>query len=141
MISDKWQKSTSVVSMHRVCKKDLGTYSYKLQKFQMLSEVTKQKIVQRAKGLLKRQKDITLKNLIFSNEKIFTVKAAFNHENDRVLSKSLLAIPEGIKKVCTPQKPPSLMLQSAKIDYNVVRGNSKAFTSCTSKKQYQRKQN
>ena len=99
------EHNTLVASMHRMCKKDQGTYSYKLQKCQMLSEVTKQKRVQRAKGLLKRHRDSTLKNLIFSDEKIFTVKAAFNHQNDRVLSKILLAIPESIKKVCRSQKP------------------------------------
>ena len=91
---------TSVASMNRVCRKDLETYPYQLQKCQMLSKVTKRKKVQRAKRLLKRHKDDTLKNLIFSDVKIFTVEAAFHHQNDRVLSKSLSAIPEDMKKVC-----------------------------------------
>ena len=79
----------------------------------MLSEVTKQKNVQRAKGLLKRHKDDMLRNLVFSDEKIFTVEAAFNHQNDRVLSNSLLVIPEGMKTVCRSQKPTSLMVWAA----------------------------
>ena len=101
---------TSVASMHNVCRKDLETYHYKLQKCQILSEVTKRKRVQRAKGLLKRHKDGTLKNLVFSDEKIFAVETALNHQNDRVMSKNLLAIPEGMKKVCRSQKSFSLMV-------------------------------
>ena len=68
------EHNTSVASMHRVCRKDLGTYPYKLQKCQMLSEVTKRKRVQRAKKLLKRHKDGTLKNLVFSNERFLQLK-------------------------------------------------------------------
>ena len=102
-----------MASRHRVCRKDLGTYPYKLQKCQILSEATKRKRVQTAKGLLKRHKDSMLKNLVFSDEKIFTVEAAFNHQNDRVLSKSLLAISEGMKKVCRSQKSASLMVWAA----------------------------
>ena len=103
----QWHQCTECVE------KNLGTYPYKLQKSQMLSEVTKQKRVQRAKGLLKRHKDGTLKNLVFSNKKIFTVEAAFNHQNDRVQSKSLLAKPEGMKKIHRSQKPASLIVWAA----------------------------
>lgn len=103
----------SVTSMHTVCRKDLGTYPYKLQKCQMLSEITKQKRVQRAKGMLKRHEAGTLRNLVFSDEKLFTVEAAFNHQNDRILAKSMNAIPESMKKVRRSQKPASVMVWAA----------------------------
>ena len=44
-----------------------------------------------------------LPNLIFSDEKLFTVEAAFNHRNDRVLLKSLQDIPPGLKKGKDPK--------------------------------------
>ena len=54
-----------------------------------------------------------LPNLIFSNEKSFTVEAAFNHRNDRVLSKSLQEIPSGLKKVRRTQKLAPVMVWAA----------------------------
>ena len=54
-----------------------------------------------------------LPDLIFSDEKLFTVEAAFNHRNDRVLSKSLQDIPPGLKKVRRTQKPASVMVWEA----------------------------
>ena len=54
-----------------------------------------------------------LPNLIFSNEKLFTVEAAFNHKNDRVLSKSLQDIPSGLKKVRKTQKSTPVMVWAA----------------------------
>ena len=54
-----------------------------------------------------------LPNLIFSNEKLFTVEAAFNHRNDRVLSKSLQDIPSGLKKVRRTQNPALVMVWAA----------------------------
>jgi hypothetical protein len=88
----------SPMTMHRLCRDDLGTYPYKLQKCQLLSGATKQKRLDRSKKLLKRHRNGTHQNLIFSDEKLFTVEAAFNHQNDRVFSKSVQAIPKDLKK-------------------------------------------
>ena len=52
-------------------------------------------------------------NLIFSNEKLFTFEAAFNHRNDRVTSKSLQNIPSDLKKVRRTQKPAPVMVWAA----------------------------
>ena len=54
-----------------------------------------------------------LPNLIFSNEKLFTVEAAFNHRNYRVLAKSLQDIPSGLKMVRRTQKPAPVMVWAA----------------------------
>ena len=51
--------------------------------------------------------------LIFSNEKLFTVKAAFSHINNRVLSKSLQDIPPCLKKVRITQTSASVMIWAA----------------------------
>ena len=45
-------------------------------------------------------KDGTQKrDIVFSNEKLFTVEAKFNSENDRVLAKKCDNIPEHLKTV------------------------------------------
>ena len=72
-------------------------YPYKLQKCQLLSEATKQKRLQRSKALLRRHKDGTLRNIIFSDEKLFTVEA----------------IPGNAKKIMKTQKAASLMVWAA----------------------------
>lgn len=107
------EHQTSPMTMHRLCRKDLGMHPYKLQKCQLLSEATKMKRLERSKKLLKRCKDGTLHNIIFSDEKLFTVEAAFNHQNDRILSQSIEAIPIGAKKVRRTQKPASVMVWAA----------------------------
>lgn len=107
------EHQTSPKSMQRLCRNDLGVYPYKLQKCQLLSEATKQKRLDRSKKLLKRHNDGTLDNIIFSDEKLFTVEAAFNHQNDRVLSKGVQEIPKGVRKIKKTQKPASLMVWAA----------------------------
>ena len=52
-------------------------------------------------------------NVIFSDEKLFTVEAAFSHQNDSVLSKSLQDNPPGLGKVERTQWPASVMVWSA----------------------------
>ena len=73
-------------------------YPYKLLKYQLHSEVTRLKRIERSKKLLKKLKVGTLHNLVFSDEKLFTMEAIFNSQNDRVLSKSIQTIPKGLKK-------------------------------------------
>ena len=57
-----------------------------------------------------------LQNLIFSGENLFTVEAAFIHQHDRVLSKSLLDIPLCLSvklRVKIIKKPASVMVLTA----------------------------
>ena len=104
---------TSPMTMHRLCRNDLGMYPFKLKKCQLLSEATRKKRLDRSKILLKRSRDGTLSNIIFSNEKLFTVEAAFNHQNDRILAQSAEAIPTNARKIRRTQKPASLMVWAA----------------------------
>ena len=55
----------------------------------------------------------TLQNLIFTDEKLFTVQQAHNHQNDRVLAKTLDSIPANTGKVFRIQKPTSVMVWAA----------------------------
>ena len=103
----------SKTTMLRLCKDDLKVYQYKLKKCQLLSDAAKQKRLDGSKKRLRRHRNGMLPDLIFSDEKLFTVEAAFNHRNDRVLSKSLQDIPPGLKKVRRTQKQASVMVWAA----------------------------
>ena len=69
--------------MRKLCENDLNMTSLKIQKKQHLSAATIQERLERSKQLHKRVKAGTLKNLIFSDENLFTVQQTFSHQNDR----------------------------------------------------------
>ena len=67
------EAETSPRTMRRVVKNDLKMSPYKLQKRQLLSGHTIEKRVTRNRLLLNRIKEGTLPNIIFSDEKLFSV--------------------------------------------------------------------
>lgn len=107
------EAQTSARTMRRVCENDLQMSPYKLQKRQLLSAPTIEKRLTRSRLLLNRIRDGTLPNIIFSDEKLFSVQQSHNHQNDRVLSRSLEAIPGNAGKVFRTQKPASVMVWAA----------------------------
>ena len=107
------EAQTSPRTMRRICKSDLKMSSYKLQKRQLLSTPTIEKRLSRSRLLLNRIKDGTLRNIIFSDEKLFSVQQCHNHQNDRILAKSIEAIPGNAGKVFRTQKPASVMVWAA----------------------------
>ena len=58
-------------------------------------------------------KNGTLPNIIFSDEKLITVQQSHNHQNDRILLKSIAAIPGNAGKVFRSQKLASVMVWAA----------------------------
>ena len=68
-------------SVRRIVKNELGLKPYKLQKAQLLTEKMKEIRVQRSQLLLKRAAG---QNVLFTDEKIFTIEAVHNHQNDRI---------------------------------------------------------
>ena len=101
--------------MRRICHNDLKMSPYMLQKRQLISAniLVIEKRLAKSKLLLKRLKNGTLQNLSFTDEKLFTVQQAHNHQNDRVLAKTLNSIPANTKKVFRTQKPASVMVWTA----------------------------
>ena len=99
--------------MRKICYNDLKMSPYKLQKRQLISGATIEKRLARSKPLLKRLKNGTLQNLIFTDEKLFSVQQAHNHQNDRVLAKTLDSIPVNTRKVFRAQKPALVMAWTA----------------------------
>ena len=100
-------------TMRELIKKDLGMYPYKMKQQQLLSDKVKVKRLQRSKIILQKLKAGTAPNIIFSDEKLFTVEQAFNPQNDRVLAKRGEGSLNGINRVNRVQKPQSVMVWAA----------------------------
>ena len=100
-------------TMHRICHDDLKMSPYKLQKRQLISGATIEKRLARSKLLLKQLKNGMLQNLIFTDEKLFTVQQAHSHQNDQVWAKTLDSISANTRKVFRTQKPASVMVWTA----------------------------
>ena len=84
--------------------------SFKRKKVHFLSEMVKEKRLSRSKELLVRHATGGLENIIFSDEKIFTIEETTNVQNDRVISTSLSKIPDSSRYVIRRIKPLSVMV-------------------------------
>ena len=79
-----------------------------------LTAFQNQKRMERAKILLNRMKNgMDAGEIIFSDEKIFTLEAQFNLQNGKILAKSADSIPSSINSICCHQKPASAMVCTA----------------------------
>ena len=67
--------------------------SFTLQKRQALPVAVKQKRFERSKILLKKLRSGMADKIVWSDEKIFTVKMAHNQRNDRIIGRSIKDIP------------------------------------------------
>ena len=88
--------SVSMSSMQRILKDDLQSYPYKFTKRHLLSKATKKKRLDRAKVLV--------------NEKLFTVQAVHNHQNDRIWLPDINMVPVEHRSSFRRQKPTSVMV-------------------------------
>ena len=76
-------------TMRNIVKNDLGLLSLKMQTRHQLTDLQKEKRLVKAKNLLNKFKDDTgTDEIVFTDEKLFTVEAKFNRQNNRVLAKS-----------------------------------------------------
>ena len=101
-------------SVRTIVKWDLKLSPFKMTNRQQLTDLQKQKRLDRSKILLNAMKDGTQAGeIVFSDEKMFTVEAKFNSQNDRILAKSADSIPPSVKTVFRRQKPASVMVWAA----------------------------
>lgn len=106
--------NVSNTSMRTIVRKDLRLSPYKMRKRQFLTPLQKQKRLERAQILLRELKtDTAAQEIIFSDEKLFTIEAQFNNQNDRVYAKSSADIKDSVRTVYRRQKPSSLMVWAA----------------------------
>ncbi len=104
------ESNISENTMRRIVKDDLKMKPFTLQKRQVLTEATKVKRLTRAKHLLSRIRKGTLKNVVFTDEKIFTVETFQNRHNDKVLARDISKVPTNQKTVFRIQHPASVMV-------------------------------
>jgi len=101
-------------TVRTIVKEDLKLSPFKMTSRQQLTALQKQKRMERSKILLNAMKDGTQAGeIVFSDEKMFTVEAKFNSQNDRILAKSADSIPTSVKSVFHRQKPASVMVWAA----------------------------
>jgi inhibitor of nuclear factor kappa-B kinase subunit alpha len=91
-------------SVRCIAKSELGIKAYKLQKVQFLNDQNKRIRVQRCRLLLQRHAG---PEILFSDEKIFTIEVAHNHQNDRIWTTKP---PLSDKIVSHSQHPQQLMV-------------------------------
>ncbi|QQP48832.1 Transposase, partial [Caligus rogercresseyi] len=95
--------------MRKIVREDLGVKPYHLQKRQLLSDATVDKRLERSRVLRNWLKSRTRISIIWTDEKVFTLQAAFNSQNDRILAKDIRQVPVKDKTVFKCQKPTSVM--------------------------------
>ena len=100
----------SEFSVRKVVKTDLGMRAYKRKKYHFLSEQVKVKRLLRCKGELGRHATCGLENIMFSDEKIFTIHEVSNSQNDRIISPTTCSNKEMLRYVPRMQKPLSVMV-------------------------------
>ncbi|XP_014772692.1 uncharacterized protein LOC106870959 [Octopus bimaculoides] len=96
--------------MHRIFKKDLQLTDYKKPSWHLISSDSKKKRLDRGKTILTEVKRTAKKALIWSDEKIFTVEAVTNRQNDRLYARNAGDSLECSKSHFCHQKPTSLMV-------------------------------
>ena len=101
-------------SVRTIVEQDLKMSPYKIRTRQLLTDLQKRKRKERAKILLNRLKGGTEKGeIVFSDEKLFSVEVKFNTQNDRILGKSPKDLPDHLRFVSRRQKPSSVMVWGA----------------------------
>ncbi len=86
-------------SMRSLVSKDLGFNSFKKVHVQLILEQSKVKREDRAKLLLNKLKSGTQGPIFFTDEKLFTVEAIHNRQNDQILGRKSKEIPLKAKAI------------------------------------------
>ena len=104
------EANVSPSTMRRLLNDDLKVKPYKITKRQLLSDITKKKRLERAKLLLQKILDGTQPPVLWTDEKLFTVQAIHNTQNDRIWAKNKESIPVELRTSFRRQKPASVMV-------------------------------
>ena len=87
-------------SMRTIIKEDPKISPQKIRNRQLLTNLQKQKKRERAQLLLNQLKGgMEVEKIIFPNEKLFTMEAKFNSQNNRVLATQFEGIPDNVRTV------------------------------------------
>jgi len=94
-------------SVRRMAKEEFNLRPYKLQKVQLLTDDNKRVRLQRCRQLKHRAAGQRWERILFTDEKLFTVEQAHNHQNDRYWSAE---VPGTSAIVERRQNPASVMV-------------------------------
>ena len=94
----------------RLVHDQLGLKSLKRRKVHMLTKPIREKRLQRSRILLSRAAESVVDEILFSDEKLFTIEEVTNSQNDRIVSTSVKDIPEEVLFIPKCQKPASVMV-------------------------------
>lgn len=98
----------SVRSTRRILHEDLGLKPWKKQEHQKLTDAAKRKRLERATALKERFADGGHRQILFSDEKYFSIEEAFNPQNDRIWS--VERPPQAERTVERQMKPKGVMV-------------------------------
>lgn len=104
------QLGTSRKTIGKALRDDLGLKALKKTKRHMLTAKQKKARVQKCRSLLRRHAGESWKSILFTDEKIFTVEASLNRQNDRVYARSVADIPSTKRRVIRSHHPGSVMV-------------------------------
>ena len=104
----------SRTTVQRVLKNDLGLTAYKFREAQLLTEEMKATRLKRSKALLRMFGAGRHRQIVFSDEKLFTVERSHNHQNDRIWASK----PPGENGIIGRTKKPKSVMVLAGITAN-----------------------
>lgn len=104
------EENVGYASMWGIVRDHLEMTPYKKIRLHLLSAMTKAKRMERGRILLNRFKSGTQGPVLFTDEKLFTVQAIHNAQNDRILAKNSKDIPVEVRATFRRQKPASVMV-------------------------------
>ncbi len=103
------EEQVDKVTMWRIVRKQLKMTPFKNVCLQLLPEAARLKWRERSKLLLDHHDSDLLGPIFFTDEKIFTVEAFHNFQNDHILVRSFKDIPTEVRGIFRKQKPASVM--------------------------------
>ena len=96
--------------MQNMLKIDLNLSPYKKTKVQLLSQAAKTKRLKRGKLLMEKLEDGMQPPVLWTDEKLFTVQAMHNHQNDQIYAVNKDDIPLNERLMFQRQKPASVVV-------------------------------
>jgi hypothetical protein len=97
-------------SISRIVKNRLHLHPYKMQKYQLLTPKMCSTRLKKARALLARFAKNRHRQILFTDEKIFSVQQQINKQNNRILSPSLLAANQAGRRVARSSHPSYVMV-------------------------------
>ena len=104
------EANVSPSTMRRLLKNDLQLKAYKITKRQLLSAATKKKRLEKVKLLRNKLLDDTQLTILWTDEKLFSIQAIHNPQNDRIWTKNKESVPVELRTSFRRQKPASVMV-------------------------------